>query len=68
MNDSAFASRHDLALTADPRRVIIKLFMPGEDAVLVRRRTHALVDRIASLGEEETKRLPHQAGSQLVNR
>jgi predicted GH43/DUF377 family glycosyl hydrolase len=53
VNDTATASRHELSLVPDARRVIVKLFMPGEDAVLVRRRTHALVDRVAGLGDEE---------------
>ncbi|MEU7872448.1 glycosylase [Dactylosporangium sp. NPDC049140] len=53
----ALTTRNDLQLVPDPRRVIVKLFMPGEDAVLVHRRTHALVDRIAGLGEEEADRL-----------
>ncbi|WP_426513161.1 glycosylase [Dactylosporangium sp. McL0621] len=53
MNGPALVTRSDLALTPDPRRVIVKLFMPGEDAVLVDRRTHALVDRIADLSDEQ---------------
>lgn len=57
MSDAVQATRSDLALSPDPRRVIVKLFMPGEDAVLVDRRTHALVDRIAGLGDEEADRL-----------
>ncbi len=60
MTDSLLVSRHDLTLIPDVRRVIVKLFMPGEDAVLVRHRTHALVDRIAGLDDEETGRLLQQ--------
>jgi predicted GH43/DUF377 family glycosyl hydrolase len=51
------ASRQDLTLVPDPRRVIVKLFVPGEDAALVHTRSHALIGRIAALGEEETRRL-----------
>ncbi|GAA3299028.1 hypothetical protein Dvina_20145 [Dactylosporangium vinaceum] len=49
MSKAALATRIDQALLPDPRRVIVKLFMPGEDAVLVDRRIHALVDRVADL-------------------
>ena len=55
------ASRSDLVLTADPRRVIVKLFVPGEDAALVRTRASAIIDRIAHLDDEQTSRLLRQA-------
>ncbi|MBO4139195.1 glycoside hydrolase family 130 protein [Micromonospora tulbaghiae] len=51
------AVRQDVVLTPDPRRVILKLFVPGEDAALVRTRARALIDRVAHLDEEETGRL-----------
>jgi predicted GH43/DUF377 family glycosyl hydrolase len=54
------ATRLDLTLTPDPRRVIVKLFVPGEDAALVRTRAHALIDRIAQLGVDETSALLDQ--------
>jgi predicted GH43/DUF377 family glycosyl hydrolase len=60
VSDAVLATRHHLALTADPRRVIVKLFIPDEDAVQVDRRTHALVDRIAGLSDEEADRLLNQ--------
>jgi predicted GH43/DUF377 family glycosyl hydrolase len=47
-------------LTPDPRRVIVKLFVPGEDAALVRTRASALIERIAQLGEDETSHLLSQ--------
>jgi predicted GH43/DUF377 family glycosyl hydrolase len=47
-------------MTPDPLRVIIKLFVPGEDATVVRSRTQALIDRVADLGDAEAKRLLHQ--------
>ncbi|GAB3383075.1 glycoside hydrolase family 130 protein [Micromonospora halotolerans] len=53
----ALAVRQDLTLAPDPRRVIVKLFVPGEDAALVRTRAHALIDRVAHLDDEETGRL-----------
>ncbi|MFI6259331.1 glycoside hydrolase family 130 protein [Micromonospora zamorensis] len=53
----SLAVRQDVTLTPDPRRVIIKLFVPGEDAAVVRTRARALIDRVARLGDEETGRL-----------
>ncbi|WP_327033048.1 glycoside hydrolase family 130 protein [Micromonospora ureilytica] len=53
----SLAVRHDVILTPDPRRVIIKLFVPGEDAAVVRTRAQALIDRVAHLDDEETTRL-----------
>ncbi|MFI6261867.1 glycoside hydrolase family 130 protein [Micromonospora sp. NPDC051006] len=51
------ALRQALTLTPDPRRVIVKLFVPGEDAALVRTRAGALIDRVAHLDDEEAARL-----------
>ncbi|WP_329102292.1 glycoside hydrolase family 130 protein [Micromonospora sp. NBC_01699] len=48
------ATRVGGTLDPDPRRVIVKLFVPGEDAILARTRAHALIERIAGLGDEET--------------
>ena len=53
-------TRPDLALTPDPRRVIVKLFIPGEDAALVRTRASALVSRITQLDDQEAARLLHE--------
>ncbi len=49
--------RQSLTLSPDPRRVIVKLFVPGEDAAVVRTRAHALIDRIAELPADEVERL-----------
>ncbi|MFC4019109.1 glycosylase [Micromonospora sp. GCM10011542] len=51
------AVRQDLTLAPDPSRVIVKLFVPGEDAAVVRTRARALIDRVAHLDDEETGRL-----------
>ncbi|MFF5173316.1 glycoside hydrolase family 130 protein [Micromonospora sp. NPDC000089] len=51
------AVRHDLTLAPDPRRVVVKLFVPGEDGPLVRTRAQSLIDRVAHLDDEETGRL-----------
>ncbi|MEU8217331.1 glycoside hydrolase family 130 protein [Micromonospora taraxaci] len=53
----SLAVRQDVTLTPDPCRVIIKLFVPGEDAAVVRTRARALIDRVAHLDDEETRRL-----------
>ncbi|MEW2328640.1 glycoside hydrolase family 130 protein [Micromonospora chersina] len=53
----SLAVRQSVTLTPDPRRVIVKLFVPGEDAAVVRTRAGALIDRVAHLDDEETGRL-----------
>ena len=62
------ATRLDLTLTPDPRRVIVKLFVPGEDAALVRTRASALIERIAHLDNDETSRLLHQTLERFAGR
>ena len=54
------ATRLNLTMNPDPRRIIIKLFVPGEDAALVRTRAVAIIERIARLDEDETSRLLNQ--------
>jgi predicted GH43/DUF377 family glycosyl hydrolase len=51
------AVRLDTTLTPDPRRVIVKLFVPGEDAALVRTRAAALIERIAQLDADQASQL-----------
>jgi predicted GH43/DUF377 family glycosyl hydrolase len=51
------AVRQGVTLTPDPARVIVKLFVPGEDADLVRSRAHALIDRICDLPSDEVGRM-----------
>jgi predicted GH43/DUF377 family glycosyl hydrolase len=62
------ASRQSLTLTPDPRRVIVKLFVPGEDAAVVRTRAHALIDRIADLDEAEADQLLRQTVARFAGR
>ncbi|MER7419465.1 glycoside hydrolase family 130 protein [Micromonospora peucetia] len=50
-------TRQSLTLAPDPRRVVVKLFVPGEDAAVAHTRSQALVDRIASLDADETQLL-----------
>ena len=51
------ATRLDLTMAPDDRRVVIKLFVPGEDAQLVQNRASSLIERILQLDEDETARL-----------
>ncbi len=57
MTSPEWLARLSLTVLPDPRRVIVKLFVPGEDVALVRTRAAALVDRIARLDDHETRRL-----------
>ncbi len=51
------ATRLPLTITPDPRRVIIKLFVPGEDAAVARTRASGLVKRISGFSEQESRAL-----------
>ena len=56
--DSAqLATRLDLTMAPDDQRVVIKLFVPGEDAQLVHNRASGLIERILQLDEDETTRM-----------
>jgi predicted GH43/DUF377 family glycosyl hydrolase len=54
MTTGDLATRLGPTLTPDPRRVIIKLFVPGEDAALTRTRAAALIDRVLLLDHDQT--------------
>jgi predicted GH43/DUF377 family glycosyl hydrolase len=60
--------RQDLTLSPDPRRVIVKLFVPGEDAAVVRSRAAALIDRIADLDGDDAERLLDQTRQRFDSR
>ncbi|MFI7375823.1 glycosylase [Actinoplanes sp. NPDC049668] len=62
------AERQSLVLTPDPGRVIIKLFVPGEDSAVVRTRAHALIDRIAELPGEEVEQLLGETVAEFAGR
>ena len=68
MLTTALATRQGRTLAADPQRVIVKLFVPGEDAAVVRTRAHALIDRIADLPAPEAERLLRQTLDQFEKR
>lgn len=57
MTAAELGTRHQASIVPDPRRVIVKLFVPGEDAALVRTRASRLVERIGALDGEDGARL-----------
>ncbi|HET6532136.1 MAG TPA: glycoside hydrolase family 130 protein [Actinoplanes sp.] len=57
MQPVELATRLDLTMAPDDRRVVIKLFVPGEDAQLVQNRASSLIERILQLDEDEVTRL-----------
>jgi predicted GH43/DUF377 family glycosyl hydrolase len=57
MNSQTLTTRHDLVMEPDDRRVVIKLFVPGEDAQIVQNRASGLIERILQLDEDESARL-----------
>ena len=61
-------TRQSLTLLPDPRRVVVKLFVPGEDAPVVRTRAHALIDRIADLPAAEAADLLSRTVAQFERR
>ncbi|MEW9534653.1 glycoside hydrolase family 130 protein [Microbispora sp. NPDC049125] len=54
MTSGDLATRIGPSITPDPRRVIVKLFVPGEDAALTRSRAAALIDRLMLLDDATT--------------
>jgi predicted GH43/DUF377 family glycosyl hydrolase len=57
MNSTELMTRLDLTMAPDDRRVVIKLFVPGEDAQLVQNRASRLIERILQLEDDEIGRL-----------
>jgi predicted GH43/DUF377 family glycosyl hydrolase len=57
MPKQSLVTRHDIIMEPDARRVVIKLFVPGEDAQLVQNRASSLIERILQLDEDEIARL-----------
>lgn len=68
MTGPPLARRLDLTLRPDPRRVIVKLFVPGEDAAPVLTRASAIIERITRLDEEEIGDLMHGVLSRFGGR
>ncbi|GAA4929783.1 glycoside hydrolase family 130 protein [Actinoplanes utahensis] len=50
-------TRHNITMAPDARRVVIKLFVPGEDANHVYNRTSSLIERILQLDESDINAL-----------
>ncbi|MBO3742218.1 glycoside hydrolase family 130 protein [Actinoplanes sp. NEAU-H7] len=46
-------TRHNITMTPDGRRVVIKLFVPGEDAQVAHNRASSLIERILRLDEAD---------------
>ncbi|WP_346015979.1 glycoside hydrolase family 130 protein [Couchioplanes caeruleus] len=65
---SSLAVRHPLTMQPDGRRVVIKLFVPGEDAQLVQNRASSLIERILQLDEDEIARLLDEVLSRFAGR
>ena len=57
MNTQTYLTRHEIVMQPDDRRVVIKLFVPGEDAQMAQNRASSLIERILQLDESETARL-----------
>ena len=50
-------TRHNITMAPDARRVVIKLFVPGEDGNHVYNRTSSLIERILQLDESDINAL-----------
>ena len=68
MNSTELMTRLDLTLAPDDRRVVIKLFVPGEDAQLVQNRASRLIERILQLDEDEIGRLLEDVLTRFADR
>jgi predicted GH43/DUF377 family glycosyl hydrolase len=68
MNSQTLVTRHDVVMEPDDRRVVIKLFVPGEDAQVGQNRASSLIERILQLDEDETARLLEDVLSRFAGR
>jgi predicted GH43/DUF377 family glycosyl hydrolase len=68
MNSHTLITRHDIVMQPDGRRVVIKLFVPGEDAQLVQNRASSLIERILQLDEEDIAALLEDVLSRFAGR
>jgi predicted GH43/DUF377 family glycosyl hydrolase len=50
-------TRHNITMAPDGRRVVIKLFVPGEDAHAIHNRASSLIERILQLDEADINTL-----------
>jgi predicted GH43/DUF377 family glycosyl hydrolase len=68
MKPQTLITRHDIVMQPDGRRVVIKLFVPGEDAQLVRNRASSLIERILQLDEEDIAAMLEDVLSRFAGR
>jgi predicted GH43/DUF377 family glycosyl hydrolase len=68
MKSQTLVTRHDLVMEPDARRVVVKLFVPGEDAQVVQNRASSLIERILQLDEDETARLLEEVLARFAGR
>ncbi|MEV6595702.1 glycosylase [Actinoplanes sp. NPDC051346] len=54
---TSLVQRHAITMQPDGRRVVIKLFVPGEDTQVVQNRASRLIERVLQLDEDEIGRL-----------
>ncbi|OJF13051.1 glycoside hydrolase family 130 protein [Couchioplanes caeruleus] len=54
---TSLVQRHAITMQPDGRRVVIKLFVPGEDTQVVQTRASRLIERVLQLDEDEIGRL-----------
>ena len=68
MNSQTSLTRYDLVMRPDDRRVVIKLFVPGEDAQLAQNRASSLIERILRLDDAESARLVEDVLTRFAGR
>jgi predicted GH43/DUF377 family glycosyl hydrolase len=68
MNSQELINRVDLTMAPDGRRVVIKLFVPGEDAQAPHSRASSLIERITRLPEDEINRLLDEVLARFAGR
>jgi predicted GH43/DUF377 family glycosyl hydrolase len=68
VNSATLITRLGVTMTSDDRRVVIKLFVPGEDAQLVQNRASGLINRILQLDDDEIARLLDEVLARFADR
>jgi predicted GH43/DUF377 family glycosyl hydrolase len=68
LNSVDLITRFDLTMAPNARRVVIKLFVPGEDAQLVQNRASRLIERILQLDEDEITRMLDEVLARFAGR
>ncbi|MCU7725549.1 glycoside hydrolase family 130 protein [Actinoplanes sp. KI2] len=68
MNSQTYVTRHEIVMQPDDRRVVIKLFVPGEDHQMVQNRASNMIERILRLDDAETARLLEDVVNRFAGR